>query len=198
LHVYKIHLYLTLVHTLNLKPFKINFEFAKFWNFFHGSKIVVTFTRNLLLDWGAGGPGRPRDAPGFTHPLLVFYPLNYSSSKKLVRHYWDFTKSFTICITGILLLGKSWVIITEILLYNPPVWGERDLNAEKLKTKKAAFFAKVVFFLYLLDHPTQDFLDMTLDDFDVFDGLSDLNESLVSKKKKFQYLERWNLHMISV
>jgi hypothetical protein len=71
-------------------------------------------------------------------------------------------------------------------------------NAENLKTNEAALFAKVVFFRYLLDNPvkTQEFLDMTLFDFDVF-GMSDINEQLVSKKK-FQSFEGWNLHMISV
>jgi len=56
-------------------------------------------------------------------------------------------------------------------------------NAENLKTNEAALFAKVVFFRYLLDNPvrTQDFLDMTLLDWDVF-GMSDFNEQLVSKQ----------------
>jgi len=54
-------------------------------------------------------------------------------------------------------------------------------NAENLKTNEAALFAKVVFFRYLLDNPvgTQEFLEMTLFDWDVF-GMTDINEQLVS------------------
>jgi hypothetical protein len=56
-------------------------------------------------------------------------------------------------------------------------------NTENLKTSEAALLAKVVFFRYLLDNPvpTQDFLDMTLFDWDVL-GMSDINEQLVSKQ----------------
>jgi hypothetical protein len=62
-------------------------------------------------------------------------------------------------------------------------------NAENLKINEAAFLAKVVFFRYLLDNPAvmiQEFLEMTLFDFDVF-GLSDINEQLVSKKKNTHF-----------
>jgi len=65
-------------------------------------------------------------------------------------------------------------------------------NAENLKATEAALFAKVVFFRYLLDNPvkTQDFVDMTLFDWDVF-GMSDINEQLVSTSTWYMEIQTY-------